>query len=350
MAVTLGDVALATGVSSATVSRVVNGDPRISAGTRRRVEEALESMGYRGVRRGSPPRAMTAAFLIADPAGSIYEDLFFNEVLRGVAEQLEARGWHALVSPSDGRPGPEDRPPSVIRRADGVIAGGTSMRASLVRVLADAGVPAVFIGRYLRGRELNAVLPDNEEGARLATEHLLDLGRQTPAFIGGPPNTNVYRDRVAGFRRVLTERGLAPDERLVREAERSIPGGHAAARGLLEATASGGAVPDAIFAADDLIATGVLRAVRQRGLSVPDDVAIVGYSDLAVAAVADPPLSSVHVPKRRLGRTAAKLLLDLIEDKIEGPVQIVVPPHLVVRESSAGGAGHDARTARPEHA
>lgn len=334
MTVTLADVARETGVSAATVSRVLRDDPRISEVTKARVKAALDSLGYSGRGWGADMRTMSAAFLVADPIGSVHEDLFFNEVLRGVVEHLEPRGYYALASPSKGRPGPRGGLPPVVRRADGVIAGGVSLQSSLVRVLRDGPVPAVFVGRFLRGRGLNSILPDNEEGGRLATEHLLGLGRRSVAFIGGPPKTNIYHDRLAGFRRAFEEAGLRVDERLIRSTQRTPQGGIDSVLELLDEVASPELMPDAVFAADDWIAVGVLRALRQRGCRVPDDVAVVGYSDIALAPIADPPLTTVHVPKRRLGRISAKLLLDIIEGDIEGPVQIIVSPHLVVRGST----------------
>jgi len=334
MAVTLGDVARATGVSVSTVSRVLNEDPRISESTRARIAEALETLGYRGTGKSTTARTHNIAFLIADPIGSVHEDLFFNEVLRGVTEYLGPRGYHALVSPHTGQLESSGELPAVVRRADGMIAGGVSMKSSMVKALKDGPIPTVFIGRYLRGRHLNSILPDNEEGARLATEHLLELGRKRVAFIGSPAGTNIYRDRLAGFRKAFEEADRVPDERLVRATQRTAQGGIESTFELLDDSAVLGMVPDAIFAADDWVAVGVLRALQQRGYRVPEDVAVVGYSDIALAPIADPPLTTVHVPKRRLGRVAAKLLLDLIDGDIEGPIQMVVSPHLVVRDST----------------
>lgn len=334
MAVTLDDVAQSVGVSKATVSRVLNDDPRISTATRVKVREALGSLGYRGIGR-SNGRHGTVAFLIADPLGSVHEDLFFNEVLRGVTEQMGPRGYHALVSPSDGLTGGAGRLPSVVHRSDGVIAGGVSLQPQLVRALMSGPVPVVFIGRYLRGRGMNAILPDNQEGGRLATEYLLAGGHRTIAFLGGPPDSNVLRDRLAGYRQAFEESGLAVDESLLRSVPRTAEAGALAILQILDDQAASD-VPDAIFAADDWIALGVLRALRQRGLRIPDDVAVVGYSDIPLASLAEPPLTTVHVPKRRLGKLAAKLLQDLIDGEIEPPVQVTVSPHLVVRESTRG--------------
>lgn len=328
---TLQDIAEATGVSKATVSRVLNDDPRISEATKLRVREAMQTLGYRGTGRNVQTRSWNIAFLIADPSGSVHEDLFFNEVLRGAVEVMEPHGYHALVSPSDGQQRADGALPAVLQRADGVIAGGVQLQDGLVRALIAGALPVVFIGRYLRGRGMNAVLPDNEEGGRLATAHLLASGRRRIAFLGAPPQSNIYHDRLIGFRQAYADAGLAPDESLIYEAERTAAGGYESTLALLDTRRP---APDAIFAADDWVATGVLRALRQRGLRVPEDVAVVGYSDIALAPIADPPLTSVHVPKRRLGRTAAKLLLDVIAGQFEEPVQIVVSPTLVVRESA----------------
>jgi LacI family transcriptional regulator len=333
--VSLTDVARHTGFSKATVSRVLNADPRISAATSSKVREALVTLGYRpaGRTRGLV-KTGNVAFLIADPIGSVHEDLFFSEVLRGVAEQLEPQGYHALVSPSDGQLPITGHLPAVTQRVEGIIAGGVSLQASLVRALMDPGAPpTVFIGRFLRGRGMNAVLPDNQEGGYLATTHLLGMGRRRIAFLGGPPETNVYRDRLAGFSQALEEADLATAPGQVVAVGRTAQAGMDATLALLDRLPVAD-LPDAIFAADDWIAIGVLRALRMRGLRVPDDLAVVGYSDIPLAPLADPPLTTVHVPKRRLGRTAAKLLLDLLTRAIDGPLQVVVSPALVVRDST----------------
>lgn len=335
MSITLKDIAHASGVSKATVSRVINNDPRISEPTRHMVRQAMSQLGYRPANGVSPARIGNIAFLIADPSGSVHEDLFFSEVLRGVTEQIEARDYHALVSPIDGNLRADGQLPAVLGRVDGVIAGGVQLQGALVRGLLESNVPTVLIGRYLRGRGMNAILPDNEEGGRLAVEHLLGLGRRRIAFLSGPPASNIYRDRLAGFEQAHHEAGLSWDAALIRPAERSAQAGLEATLRLLN-DCGPEHLPDALFAADDWIAIGALRALRQSGLRVPDDVAVIGYSDIALAPLADPPLSTIHVPKRRLGRTAAKLLLDLIDGEVEGPVQIVVSPTLVVRESTVG--------------
>jgi DNA-binding LacI/PurR family transcriptional regulator len=337
VAITLADVAREANVSKATASRALNDSPRISAATKRRVRAAVDALGYLAAGpRGATVRTQNIAFLIADPSGSIHESLFFGDVLRGVTDYLEPRGYHAIVSPNDGQADPAGQLPSVLQRVEGLIAGGISLQPGLVRAFATGPVPAVFIGRYLRGRSANAVLPDNEEGGRMATEHLLNLGRRRIAFIGGPLEANAYRDRLAGYHAAHLEAGLEPDDRLVYPTKRSEMGrgGTAALSQLLEHAAAGGPMPDAVFAGDDWIAIDILRALRVRGLGVPSDVAVVGYSDLPLARVAEPPLTTVHVPRQRLGRTAAKLLLELISGEVEGPIQVIVSPHLVVREST----------------
>ena len=338
--VTMEQIARAAGVSKSTVSRALNDDRRISTATKTRVRDAVLASGYRGVGRGAASRNWTAALLISDPIGSLEDDLFFSEVVRGIAEQMEAHHYHVLVAASDGDLPPSGRLPSVVNRADGVIAGGVRLQGSLVRALIDGPVPSVFLGRYLRGRGMNAILPDNQEGGRIATGHLLSLGRKRVAFVGGPPDTNVYRDRLAGYREAFEEAGRPIEERWIYSTERTAAGGFAATERLLDDAGRSKGRPDAIFAADDWIAIGVLRALRQRRARVPDDVAVVGYSDISLAAIADPPLTTIHVPKRRMGRTAAKLLLDLVRGDVDGPVQLVISPHLVERESTGHNESH----------
>src|SRR2546428_4201940 len=152
----MDQIARKAGVSNSTVSRALSDDRRISAATKTRVREAVLASGYRGIGRGAASRSWTAALLISDPIGSVEEDLFFSEVRRGIAEYLETEHYHVLVSSSDGEAPPSGRLPSVVHRADGVIAGGVRLQGSLVRALIDGPVPTVFLGRDLRGRGMNA--------------------------------------------------------------------------------------------------------------------------------------------------------------------------------------------------
>ena len=188
-------------------------------------------------------------------------------------------------------------------------------------------VPSVFIGRYAGHLRLNAVLTDNTSGGQLATEHLLQLGRRRVAFVSGPVERAVYADRLDGFLRAHREAGLAPG--IVRHGEATVDGGAQIVTELLEASAG----VDALFIAEDVMALGALRALKAHGVRVPEDIAVVGYSDVHLASLSDPPLTTVHVARRRLGRSAARLIGDLLGGNLEGPIHVTVPPKLVVRAS-----------------
>ena len=325
MSITQQDVARESGVSISTVCLVLRDDPRISDRTRQRVLENATALGY--VARTSL-RAVGGhqhlGVLLANPSGHPSADTFFGEVLHGITEEAELQGQTVSIAAFDGA-----EPPRLARenRVHGLILGGTPIHPAFVERVRAMTVPSVFIGRYAGHLRLSAVLTDNSAGGQLATEHLLQLGRRQIAFVSGPLERALYADRLDGFLRAHREADVAPG--VVRHGEATVEGGFQMVTELL----SGGAALDALFIAEDVMALGALRALKARGVRVPEDIAVVGYSDVHLAGLSDPPLTTVHVARRRLGRSAARLIGDLLSGNLEGPIHVTVPPKLVVRAS-----------------
>lgn len=329
MTVTQKDVALRARVSISTVCLVLRDDPRISDQTRKSVLEAASELGYLArTSLHTPSDTHHIGVLLANPGVHPTADHFFGEVMHGVTEESERFGHTVSVSAFDGQTLPRL---ARERRVHGFIIGGAPISPSLIEQVRAMTLPSVFIGRYPNHLHLNAALTDNPAGAALATEHLLKLGRRKILFISGDPHEAVVsQDRVEGFLRAHREQGLPPGP--MRHAQRTIEGGMEAMQDAL----SEGIPFDAVFAAEDLMALGVLRVLKQQGIRVPEDVAVVGYSDIHMASLSDPPLTTVHVPRRRLGRTAARLLDDLLTGRAEPNLHVTVPPRLVIRSSCGG--------------
>jgi len=220
------------------------------------------------------------------------------------------------------------------RSVDGVLLRtADDISGEYLEVLEAAGLPYVVVKRHIPGRRMNCVVSDDVAGAKMATEHLLDLGHERIGFVCAKPHITVGAERLAGYRAALEERGVPFDEVLVRqEPHFTIARGREAVGSLLGLSEP----PGAIFVASDTMALGAYEAIRELGLKIPQDVALVGYDDIAPVAVLQPPLTTIRTSYYEFGRLATQLLLNLVEGREVAPRQRVMEPTLVVRESTAG--------------
>lgn len=231
------------------------------------------------------------------------------------------------------------------RSVDGVLLRtADDISEEYLEVLEGAGMPYVVVKRHIPGRRMNCVVSDDVTGARIATEHLLDLGHERIGFVCAKPHITISQERLAGYRAALEERGLPFDELLVRqESHFTMAKGREAVESLLGLPGP----PSAIFVASDTMALGAYEAVRELELKIPHDVALIGYDDLAPVAVLQPPLTTIRTSFYEFGRLAAQLLLNLVEGREAAPRKKVIEPTLVVRGSTAGPPA-EARTAPVE--
>ena len=330
---TLDTVAERAGVSRATASRVLTGDPRVSQRARDLVKAAATELRYvprQAARSLATRRSDALAFVVAESGEKFFADPFFAGVLRGAQAAAAERRRQLLfvVVAND-----DDR-----TRLEEYAAGGHIDGAMFLSVHGDdplparvqrLGIPVVLAGRPPSRRgALPYVTPDNLTGGRLAAQALLGRGCRYPATITGPADMTASADRLAGFRAELGDRGVPLPAALVAEGDFSIGGGYRAMRALLDA----GEPLDAVFAANDLTAVGALRALRERQLRVPDDVAVVGYDDVPIAVDADPPLTTVHQPLEAMGRQMARMIIDLADGGQATSVTLAV--ELVTRDSA----------------
>jgi len=336
--ITLTDVARRADVSVSTASRALNANPKINADTAERVRKAAAELGYMPnlqAKALSKQRTGNIGLLIANPVGSsIHSDEFFMAVLAGASRTIEKNGLNLVVSTTDGvYRGQAALPPMVAeRRVDGIIAGGIPMEDSFVRALARCGLPVVFIGRYLDRDYLNTVTPDNEEAGRLAAEHLIGLGHTDLVVLSGQLEINTFKDRFHGVELAVQAAPRAIRVRSVLSPSFDEQAGYGLTSQLLSNDDSR---QTAMLGLTDWLALGAMRALRERELSVPGDVSVIGMSDIAPAAVSAPPLSTVRTSSSSLGMLAARLVLDLLAHELEGPVRVVLPPQLVARSSCA---------------
>jgi DNA-binding LacI/PurR family transcriptional regulator len=333
---TLEEVAARAGVSRATVSRVVNGSPRVSPDIRRVVEAAVTELGYvpnRAARSLVTRRSDSIGVIIAEPTGRLFSDPFFPRLLRGISAALSARDLQlVLLMPAS---------VSETQRTADYLAAGHVDGALLVSLhdddplpiqMAAAHIPMVVSPRPRRPMSVSYVDVDNRGGARTAVAHLISRGRTVIATVAGPADMAPGVDRLAGYRDALVEGGLAPDPNLEVVSDFTQAGGASAMERLLAARPD----IDAVFAASDLMAAGALAVLSAAGRRVPQDVAIVGFDDSPVATSTQPALTSVRQPIEEMGHEMARLLIDAVEGADPVPRRVILATELIERASSAG--------------
>jgi DNA-binding LacI/PurR family transcriptional regulator len=330
---TLEQVAALAGVSRATVSRVVNGSPKVSPVVRAQVERAVAKLGYvpnRAARSLVTRRADSVALVVSEPRARFFSEPFFAGMVRGVSAALAETGVQLLLLiAQDLRDRRRLERYVVGGHVDGVLLASLHGEDPLPGALERAGVPAVLVGRPAEPTQASYVDADNRGGAGKAVEHLVRRGRRRIATITGPLDMGVGLDRLEGYRDGLAAAGLA-DGDLVETGDFTEEGGAAAMARLL---ARPGPPVDAVFAASDLMAAGALRALRAAGRRVPEDVAVVGFEDSAVARYAQPPLTTVRQPIEEMGRQATRLLLARIAGETGG-MHLILDVDLVERAST----------------
>jgi len=326
---TIAAIAREAGVSVPTVSKVLNGRPDVSPATRARVEAAIERHQYRRrrTRTGSGARLIDLVIHELDFAWAV-------ELIKGVEQVAAAARVGVVLSELGGahRPPQEWLDDVLARPPLGVILVLSGLDVSQRRQLAARSIPVVVVDTAGEPpTDVPTVGSANWNGGLAATRHLLSLGHRRIAAIVGPADVMCSRARLDGYRSALEEAGVGVDPALVRHGDFFVGGGYRHGAELL-------ALPDrptAVFAGSDLQALGVMRAAREAGLRVPEDLSIVGYDDLPVAAWIGPPLTTVRQPLQEMAATAARMVLDLARGEAPTNLRIDLATELVVRESTA---------------
>ncbi|MFO7324476.1 MAG: LacI family DNA-binding transcriptional regulator [Pseudomonadota bacterium] len=326
------EVARRAGVSLSTVSRALAGNPLISEKTRQRVQDVAEQLGYRVDAAGSSlrtgqTRTIGVAIPLAHAAGQGFSDPFFMEILGAVADELSASGYNMLLTRVPDDPAPWITDLARGRRADGVIVIGQSLHHESLNRLATSGFPLVVWGARLPDQKYVTVGSDNEAGGHAAARHLLAQGCRRMVFLGDPAAPEVGA-RLRGYQRALAEAGI---ER-VPALEVPVRFGSDAAYHAIASLAAAGVEFDGVVACSDVFAISAMRALAERDLKVPADVAIVGFDDIPISAYTTPPLTTIRQDCHAGARLLVENLLRAIRH--EPASTVVIPTTLVVRSSS----------------
>ena len=310
----LADVARLAGVSTATVSRVLNDPSLVRSQTREQVERAVATLGYTphfGGRALASNRTDTVGAIIPT-----MENAIFARGLQALQERLTEEGVTLLVSTSNYDPVQEaDQIQTLLSRSvDGLILIGESRDENIYELLRRRSVPFVLVWTWREDCPWTCVGFDNRAAACDVTEHVLNMGHRRIAMVAGVTKGNDRaRSRVEGVRSTLSAHGASLEPRYLIEAAYTLHAGADATRHLINQTPK----PTAIICGNDVLAAGAMMACRDAGLRVPEDLSITGFDDIEIAKLLDPPLATVHVPHRRMGRIAADVLIAMMEPESE---------------------------------
>lgn len=329
--VTVHDVARHAGVSIATVSRALNDRERISAATRDHVLEIARSLGYQPndlARSLAGMATQTIALLLPDITNP-----FFPELVKGVQTIADERGHLLLLchNADDGAKARADIAMLRRKKVDGILlVAGTLKGRGIASATSD--LPTVVLDRRVPGLRSDVVTVDHRAGARKAVEHLLERGHRRIAHLTGPAGVSSSKERQAGWAEALRQRGIEPDEDLLVQGDFLEDGGYAGGKALIERNVDF----TAAFAANDMSAIGLLKALTDAGRQVPNDVSVVGFDGIHLASYTTPALTTVAQPIFDLGRTAAERLLDRLETGETTDHQtVVLETELIVRGSTS---------------
>lgn len=329
--ITLSQIAEMAEVSTATVSRVINHHPYVRDEIRERVRQIIQETGYHpnpAARSLARQCSNIIGLVIPQAVQQLFLDPYFPLLIQGIthvcSENAYTSSLYMFHTAEE-----ETTLYSRIMQAhtfDGLIVTATQTGNPLVQQLLDDHIPFVMVGKH-DNPLVNSVDADNIGGGYNATCHLIDLGHRRVGIIAGPGNNEAANDRLRGYKNALLERGVAIDEALIMHGDYTEMSGYAAMQQLLSQD------PDSVFVSSDTMAMGALRALHAAQVSIPDDIAVMGFDDLPASAVTEPPLTTIRQPIQRTGATAVELLIDIIENGGEPPRQIKLPTELVIRES-----------------
>jgi DNA-binding LacI/PurR family transcriptional regulator len=327
---TIYDVARLAGVSTATVSRALNGTGQIAPATRAGIEAAVQQLGYhpnRVARSLVTKSTQTIALLLPDITNPFYADL-----VSGIQERALEAGHTMLLCTTEGEPEREEEYLSLLRskQVDGVLVDGLVLPPDRIARFVRDGLPIVCLDRDVVSASVPLVQVDNRLGARLATEHLLSLGHTRIAHVAGAPGLRISDERVGGYNDALAGAAVEHDPALVAVGSFTEDGGYEATRALFAASKL-----TAVFAANDLSALGAMHAIAEGGRRVPDDVSVVGFDDIRLARHTTPPLTTIHQPAFEIAQRATQLLLDLAGGRDVPRRLHLLEPELVLRGSTA---------------
>ncbi len=327
----LEKIARLAGVSTATVSRVINNYPHVSVEVRRRVEEVIAREGFQpnaAARALALQKTEVIGVIMPDGVEGLFSSSYFPILLSGITGAMSKTEYAMSLWGGQTRLETERIYERILRyrRMDGALLISAANGYNLSERLIEKQIPVVLMGR-INHPLVSTVHVDSVVAGRMATEHLIRLGRRRIAHVGGPLDFISAHERHDGYRLALESSGIAYDSNIVVWGDFSEQSGYLLTEPLIKQGI------DAVFCANDSMAIGLLRALREQGIAVPRDIAVIGFDDLPISKSVTPTLSTIRQPIAEKGRVATELLIDILNGIVTPPQQVILPTELIVRES-----------------
>jgi DNA-binding LacI/PurR family transcriptional regulator len=330
---TLKEVAKFADVSITTVSRVMNDASKVNPDTRERVQKAMRKLGYQPSRvaqrlRTTKGRSKMLGLIIPD-----IQNQFYSNIVRGIEDVAYAKDYAVILCNSDENPNKERFYLEVLQSesVDGVILPPIHQHSKVVEGLIESGVPIVCVDRKLVRENVDTVVINNEKGGYMAVKHLIDLGHRRIAILSSSPQFSSFEERQKGYEKALTDHGIEIDLAYIKEGD---PRSSETARVLTKELIALETPPTAIFATNNLMTLGVIEAINEKKMKIPADISVIGFDDMPWAKAITPPLTVIKQPGYEMGRRAAELMFQRVEDPKREPVQIMMEPSMIVRKST----------------
>ncbi|ALS20776.1 MULTISPECIES: LacI family DNA-binding transcriptional regulator [Paenibacillus] len=333
---TLKEVAKMAGVSTATVSNALNETKYVSEEVKNKIFSAIRALNYQ-------PNSVAKSLRVQESRiiGLLISDIanpFFSIVVRGIEEELAKSNYSILLCNTDSSLEKERKYLDVLigQRVDGLIVSSAGNTGDYFRSLEKTGVPIVFLNRCPEFMNSDVIMTNNIQGAYIATEHLIRHGYGKIAIIAGPSSVSTGKDRLTGYRRALEDYGITESDQLVKEGLFDIQSGYDKMKELMEQDTK----PDAVFISNNSMTLGAYKYLKESGLRIPDQIAVLGYDDSDWAEIVDPPITTVRQPAYHQGVHAANLILARIKDKQVKREIMYMDPALIIRHSCGCSGGN----------
>jgi LacI family transcriptional regulator len=328
---TIEKIAKLAGVSRSTVSRVITGHPNVKAATRQRVEKVIQEVNYspnsiaRGLARGT---LNIVALLVGD-----IRNPFYSEIARSVEDIASREGYMVVLCDTDYDFKKEKLYLNAAKQYGfaGLILMTAMDSEELIPVLDGMQCPVVLLNRYIHSYESDVVLVDNYQGGYMVAQHLTELGHRHIGFLAGPELSTASSERGKGFRQGLEDAGIKLKSSDIAYGNLQMPSGYEYGKKISRMKRR----PTAIFAGNDLMALGIIQALSEEGIRVPEDISIVGYDDLPVTSVSPIALTTVRQPQSQMGEVAMSMLIERIQGSQAGSRRVVYQPQLIIRKTTA---------------
>lgn len=335
MNIKVKDLAEMLNLSPSTVSMVLNDRPGISEATRNKVRQAVKELGFEELLPGEAAQKKNILFIVyrkhgIAPGSTPYFSQLFSEIMEGVESQVKARGYNLMISYIDEKSIMEETKKLDLGNVKGVLILATEMKEEHIDAFSQIKVPLLIMDNYMRSKDINCITINNEKGVYEAVRHFKEMGHKRIGYLHIIENANNFTERYYGFLREMESNGLEIERENIMEIV--TDGGESVYRELKHKLTGRENLPAAFFADNDIVAMCAMRVFRELGYKIPEDISIIGFDNMNLAEMLDPPLTTIHIPKHEMGVIAANTIIDMNED-VEGIMKIEVGTKLVARNS-----------------